>query len=265
MSHVRPSACAILLAALVPLLTGAKGKGCAGDDGAGGTVQTQITPDVGGVWSLVWQDNLDVEITIGGATYTESFGPQGGVMNIDHNGTPLSFDLDCSRPAVVCPSEVWATSVTLDQRDDNFPRNVYVTIPKSECDGELVDAEPSECGPEAETCQVCEGDVIQTEAETFGRINFPNDRLTVLLGGTVASNGVNCALLGLSIAQSSLETEGTAEEDNWVAVAMPDGEVVTGYAGGCLWAGDPNDDGTIEAIAIGASVKFSTGFTASKD
>ena len=45
---------------------------------------------------------------------------------------------------------------------------------------------------------------------------------------------------------------------------MDNGEVVVGYAGGCLWAGDPDDDGTIEGLVIGAKVRFTTGFTAER-
>ena len=213
---------------------------------------------------LTWEDNLDVEITIGGAVYTETFGAEGGVMNINHDGTPISFNLDCSRPLIVCPSEVWPDNVALDQRDELFPRNVYVTIPLSVCVGDLVDADPNECNEDAETCQTCEGEITLGEAETFGRINLANDSLTVLLGGTVVSNGINCAMLGLSIAHTGLETEGAGPAGDWTAVSMPDGQVITGFAGGCLWAGDVNDDGSIEAIVVGAAVKLSTNFTGAR-
>jgi hypothetical protein len=33
-------------------------------------------------------------------------------------------------------------------------------------------------------------------------------------------------------------------------------------SGGCLWAGDPNMDGQLEAFVVGASVRFSAGFSA---
>jgi hypothetical protein len=42
---------------------------------------------------------------------------------------------------------------------------------------------------------------------------------------------------------------------------MDNGIVTVAYAGGCLWAGDPNLDGQLEALLIGASVKFTSGFT----
>lgn len=249
-----------VLALLFPFITAAdEGEGCGSNNGG-----AQITPDVTGEWSLAWQDDLHVEINIGGAVYEETLGAQGGVININHEGNPISFDLDCARAEVVCPSEVWPSSVSLDQRDEGAPRNVYVTIPVSECMGTLTDAPASECSDDAETCQVCEGEVVQSTAETFGRIAFTDDRLDVLLGGGITSNGVNCALLGLSIATATLATEGTAQDGDWTAVSLDDGSVITGYAGGCLWAGDVNDDGTIEALAIGATVRLSTSFTGAR-
>jgi hypothetical protein len=86
----------------------------------------------------------------------------------------------------------------------------------------------------------------------------------VLLGAGVATNGVNCALLGVSAAGADLVNVGTPMEEDWESTAMEGGVVTVAYAGGCLWAGDPDDDGTVEAIVIGAGVKFTTGFTAVK-
>ncbi len=138
----------VVLAALFPFITAAEddSKGCGGDD----EEAAQITPDVTGNWALSWDNNMDVTITIGGAVYEESLGAQGGVMTIDHEGTPITFELDCSLDVVVCPSEVWPAHMELEQRDEHFPRNVYMTIPISECDGQLTATDPADCSPEAE-------------------------------------------------------------------------------------------------------------------
>ena len=45
---------------------------------------------------------------------------------------------------------------------------------------------------------------------------------------------------------------------------MSDGVVTIGYAGGCLRAGDPNMDSQLQALVIGASVKLTTGFSATR-
>jgi hypothetical protein len=263
---MKPRNYLIALVALSPFLTAANGQGCAlGSDGNGSEGDLthdnrKGTPDVRGEWALIWEDDLEVEITIGGTSYTETLGPQGGLVTINHDGQPFSFDLDCSREAVVCPSEVWPDRVTFDQDLGFFPRNVYVTIPKHECEGALVDVDPAECGPEAESCQRCDGDTILTETETIGRISFTNDRLVVFLNGGIVTNGVNCALLGLSVAAADLETT-DPESGDYRGIALTNGRVITGFAGGCLWVTDPDADGATEALAIGASITFTTHFT----
>ena len=240
------------LAALVafsPFLMAAKTQGCVIADDGGGvgghgvvTIEGQGTPDVRGEWALTWQDDLEVVITIGGTSYTETLGPQGGVVTIDHGGKPFTFDLDCSREAVICPSEVWPDRVTFDQNLGFFPRNVFVTIPSHECEGELVDVDPAECGPQAETCQLCDGEIDASETETVGRISFDNERLAVFLNGGLVTNGINCALLGLSVAKARLETT-DPESGDYRGVALTNGRVITGVAGGCLWVADPDADG----------------------
>ena len=69
---------------------------------------------------------------------------------------------------------------------------------------------------------------------------------------------------GWSVADADFVNEGSSAAGNWEAVAMENGIVTVGYAGACLWAGDPDDDGTIEALVLGASIKFTTGFTGLK-
>jgi hypothetical protein len=257
------------LVALSPFIMAAKSQGCAPADGGGGSGggititggnNTRGTPDVRGEWALTWQDDLEVEITIGGNSYSETLGAQGGLVTIDHNGKPFTFDLDCSREVVVCPSEVWTDSVTFDQDLGFFPRNVGVTIPSHECDGERVDVDPAECGPEADTCQQCNGNTTLSETETIGRISFSNDQLAIFLNGGIVAAGANCALLGLSVARADLETTDPQSGD-YRGVALTNGRVITGYAGGCLWVADADADGTTETVAIGASIKFTTHFT----
>jgi hypothetical protein len=253
------------LVALSPFIMAAKTNGCMpADGGDGGEFAAGNTrrgaPDVRGAWALAWQDDLEVAITIGGTTYSETLGPQGGLLTLDHDGRPFTFDLDCSRQAVVCPSEVWPERVTFDQDLSFFPRNVYVTIPSHACDGDLVDVDPAACGPEAETCQQCDGDTVPSETETIGRISFDNERLVVFLNGGIVTNGANCALLGLSVASADLETTDPQSGD-YRAEALTNGRVITGFAGGCMWVADPDADGTSEALAVGAAITFTTHFT----
>ena len=247
---------------VAPLLLGAEGGGC------GGAVNSMTeAPSMNGTWDITYDDRLDVEVKLGGAVYAETLPSSGGSFTVDHEGTPITFDLDCAKPEVICPSETWPMSVEAEHRNERFPHRFFVSIPRQTCGGTLVDADPAECGagtnnPNCE--QVCDGEMTTTNTEHFGVVNEPGTAFDLLLGAGVATNGINCALLGVSAAKANLESKGSAADGDWEATAMKSGEVVVGYAGGCLWAGDPNDDGTIEALTIGASVKFTTGFEGTK-
>ena len=139
-------------------------------------------------------------------------------------------------------------------------------VTKQECSGAMVSPDPSECGegttnPSCE--KVCDGEIETVTNEAFGTIDEAGESFDLGLGLGAASNGINCALLGGSYAEGDLETTGSAENEDWEAVATT-GDVIAIYAGGCLWAGDPNMDGETEALVVGANVRFATGFSASK-
>ena len=78
------SAVLVLAATLAtPVLMGAKSKGCAASDSP--VFSTSEAPSMEGTWDVTYDDRLDLEITIGGSTYTEQLGPQGGTVTIDHD------------------------------------------------------------------------------------------------------------------------------------------------------------------------------------
>ncbi len=242
-------------------LPAAKGEGCNGT-----AFSTSPAPDMTGQWDVEYDDRLDVEITIGGAVYEASLGATGGVVDINHEGQPFQFDLDCAREDVVCPSEVWPAAVGFRQDDPRYTHRVWMQVPKQVCDAELVDPEPTECGegtanPDCE--QVCSGEMVTEDVEAFGTIDEAGESFQVGLGAGVATNGVNCALIGGSYAQGELETTGGEETEDWTAISTT-GDVVAIYTGACLWVADANMDGENEALALGATVRFATGFTAKK-
>lgn len=250
----------LLIAALLPLAMGAEGDGCAANH------QTPA-PDVSGTWAIAYDDTLDIRIDIGGAVYTETVGPDGGTVTIEHQGHPLRFDLDCARPEILCPSEAWPETVSISQPEPQYPHRMRVLLPQQRCDGALVAPAPEECGPgtlNPDCEQVCDGEIHVDEVPAFGSIGASGDSFRLLLGAGIATNGLNCALLGWSVADAELETEGAAGDGTWEATAMHAGLVTVGYAGGCLWAGDPDMDGELEALVLGASVELLTGFTGAR-
>lgn len=251
---------AVFLAATLPLMMGAEGDGCAANS-------RSDAPDVTGFWDIEYDDSLGVRIVIGASVYEETLGAAGGSFTIDHDGQPITFDLDCDRPEVLCPSEAWPTEVEAEQRNEQFEHRMIVTLPTQECSGTIVAANPDECGAGTnnENCDdVCDGDVTVREVERFGVIGESGETFRLFLGAGIATNGINCALLGVSIADAELSTTGSAADGNWKATTMDNGIVTVGYAGGCLWAGDVNDDGTVEAIVISAGIEFTTGFNGTR-
>ncbi len=259
LSPLRLAYPATMFAAL-PLLMGARGDGCAANS-------RSPAPDVTGEWAVDYDDTLGIEVNIGGSTYSDELGPGGGVFTVVHDGQPISFDLDCDRPEVLCPSEAWPTTVYAEQRNTTYEHRMIVTLPTQYCTGQMVPAQPGSCGPETHNpdCEdVCDGEVLVRNEERFGVIGESGETFRLYLGAGLVTNGINCALLGWSLADAELVNSGSASGDDWQAEAMEAGLVTVGYAGGCLWAGDPDADGDLEALAIGASVKFTTGFTAER-
>src|SRR5688572_26910180 len=135
----------VSVVAAVPLLGGARGCGAVNSESP--------APDVGGAWNVAYEPTLDVEVNIGGSISDRTF-------TVNHAGTTITFDVDCSRPEVICPQEGWPETVTASMRDARFPHRMWVRIPRQECSGSIVQPDPSECGegttnPDCE--QVCDG------------------------------------------------------------------------------------------------------------
>jgi hypothetical protein len=241
----------------LPLAMGAQGDGCAVNS-------TSEAPDVTGTWNIAYDDQIGVEVKIGGAVYNAELGAAGGVVTINHEGTPYTFDLDCSRPEIVCPSEAWPTRVVVEQRDTAHEHQMIVNLPAASCDGTLTKPPAGSCGAGTSNpnCDlVCNGDVQIKTAEAFGVIGETGETFRLFLGGGIVTNGINCAMLGYSVADANLVTQ-NKNQPEWEATAMQSGLVTIGYSGACLFAGQV--DGTNQALLVGAEIKFTTGFTGTR-
>lgn len=245
----------------LPFLMGAEGGG-----GCGGTFNsTKQAPNVSGNWGITYGATMDVDVKVGGSTYSQSMTSSGGTFTFMHQGTAFSFNVDCARPEVVCPSEVWPSQVAVDQRDPMYQFRMWAKIPTQTCNGTTVAPMASECGTGTTNpdCKpICTGTVTTSSADAFGLIRDGGTGFDLLLGGGFASNGINCALLGLSVASADLET--TKFGSAWTASNMSNGVVKTGFAGGCLWAGPVDAQGKPSATVIGATVEIKTSFTGRK-
>jgi len=254
---LKPWTLALIALPLLPMMMGARGDGCAASS-------TSPAPDVTGTWNIQYDDQIGVEIKIGGAVYNADLGAAGGQVTINHEGQPYTFDLDCSRPEIVCPSEAWPTQVVIEQRNSAREHQMIVNLPAASCNGSLEKPAAGTCGVGTSNpnCDlVCDGNVTIATRETFGVIGETGESFRLFLGGGIVTNGINCAMLGYSVADADLVTE-NANDPDWTATAMQAGLVTIGYSGACLFAGTV--DGTNQALLVGAEVKFTTGFTGSR-
>lgn len=92
---------ALTLAALV-CLSGC-GKGIAGG----------LTPDFAGVWDVTYDDSVEVEFTLGEQHISSRIDEVGGQVSVRDAGVALDLEVDCTRPELVCPSEVWPRELSL--------------------------------------------------------------------------------------------------------------------------------------------------------
>ncbi|NVB81468.1 MAG: hypothetical protein HOV81_23940 [Kofleriaceae bacterium] len=241
----------------LPFVMGAQGDGCAAGSAS-------PAPDVRGTWNIAYDDTIGIEVKIGGAVYNAELGAAGGSFTINHEGKPYTFDLDCGRPDVVCPSEAWPDRVVIEQRDSMKQHQMVVNLPQQACMGALMKPAPGTCGigTSNPNCDlVCDGGVTVKTTEHFGVIGEAGETFRLYLGGGIVTNGINCAMLGYSVADAQLDNVGDKGVD-WEATGMSAGLVTIGYSGACLFAGQV--DGTNQAVLVGAELKFTTGFTGEK-
>ncbi len=144
---------------------------------------------------------------------------------------------------------------------------MQVALPTQTCGGVLVSPDPGECGAETDNpdcVEVCAGPVLVSPAERLGVIGEASDTFRVYLGAGLASDGLNCVMLSASVADAELVSIGEPHTCGWEAAAMERGVVETVYTGGCMWGGDPDGDGQLEAVVLGARLRFTTGFTGAR-
>lgn len=241
----------------LPLMMGAQGDGCA-------AASETPAPDVRGTWSIAYDNTLGIEAKLGAAVYHAELGANGGVFTINHEGTPYTFDLNCARADVVCPSEAWPSRVLVEQRDVNYQHQMIVNLPQASCTGTLTKPAPGTCGEGTSNpnCDlICDGGVSVATTQHWGVIGESGDSFRLYLGGGIVTNGINCAMLGYSLADAQLDNEGAAGS-TWESTGMSAGLVTIGYAGGCLFQG--TIDGTNQTLLVAAELKFTTGFTGTK-
>lgn len=236
-------------------------------------------PDMRGTWDVTYDNVVDIEVSIGGAVYVGNITGGSGSMSFTHDGEPVTLDLECSDPLVICPSEIFPAEVDFEQRNfESRPHQVYMTVTESECTGEMVYPDPADCGGETGIdCDelVCDGTVLDVGVDRLASISNPVPpspaigstpyySIGIALGGGMAIPTANCVLLGASYADADIQYSGTydTETNNMEATDLTDGLITVIYKGACFWAA--GGAGNLGVALLEAEVKLTTGFTASK-
>lgn len=168
------------------LMTLSCGLACGGGD--------PVERDVTGNYAIRYDDQLRLQLNVGGAIREVTMNGYGGVADFGViNGSPVTLDLTdfCAKPEVQCPSELLWSKVAVDQPD-------------------------LERGADLQTLVV-----IDNEQRTFdagvrapavaGLIDHANnDRFIIGLGAEAGVNG-NCAALGISLAGGRFSRVGERE------------------------------------------------------
>jgi hypothetical protein len=142
---------------------------------------------------------------------------------------------------------------------------MVVNLPQQSCTGTLAKPEPGTCGAGTSNpnCDlICDGGVTVATTEHWGVIGESGESFRLYVGGGIVTNGINCAMLGYSLADGQLDNVGDPGSMNWESTGMSAGLVTIGYSGACLFTGTV--DGNNQALLVGAEVKFTTGFTGVK-
>src|SRR5262245_66051530 len=108
---------------------------------------------------------------------------------------------------------------------------MVVNLPSAQCDQPLTTPAPGSCGAGTSNpnCDlICGGDITVRTQQAIGVIGEAGESFRLYLGGGIVTNGINCALLGYSVADADLATTGKGGDD-WEATAMNAGLVTVGY------------------------------------
>ena len=73
-----------------------------------------LAPDFRGTWDVTYDDAIAVEVALDPESPLEGeVSEEGGQLALGDGGVLLELDIDCSRPELVCPAEVWPRELTL--------------------------------------------------------------------------------------------------------------------------------------------------------
>lgn len=142
--------------------------------GCGRSMAQGLRPDLAGTWDLVYDDVIDVEVTLGSETYRSRVSREGGVLSWLDGGAQHALHIDCSRPELVCPNETLDSQLRLTNRlgdvDDDGERLVISLLGEGEG-----------------ACRLAKGSAAQARIESHGSPDAKTWRGVALTDGLATS------------------------------------------------------------------------------
>jgi hypothetical protein len=132
-----------------------------------------LRPDFSGVWDVTYDDSLDVEVQLGAdQVVRETLGEQGGQLSFSDASVSTELALDCTRPELVCPAEVW-------------PRELVLSGAPGKLDSEGVQLAQPLAGAGQGRCAALGGSLITGELMTVAVANAIRPDAVALTSGRI--------------------------------------------------------------------------------
>ncbi|MDB4988969.1 MAG: hypothetical protein JWN04_4147, partial [Myxococcaceae bacterium] len=131
------------------------------------------TPDFSGLWDITYDDSLDVEVQLGTESIgSDTLGEEGGQVSLRDASASSDLSIDCERPELVCPAEVW-------------PRELVLSSPPGQLDPEGVQLAQALAGTGKGRCAALDGSVITGEVMTVPAANAARSEAVALTSGRI--------------------------------------------------------------------------------
>lgn len=131
-----------------------------------------LPPDFQGTWDVTYDDSIELSLEHGEQVIQTRLDEQGGQVAVRDAGVALDFEVDCTRPELVCPSEVW-------------PRELQMERAPGKLDGERAQLEQALVGAGRGRCAAKAGSVITGEIMTVATSHAVHTEAVALTAGRV--------------------------------------------------------------------------------
>ncbi|HEX5655706.1 MAG TPA: hypothetical protein VFX59_00860 [Polyangiales bacterium] len=136
------------------------------------TAASGLSPDFAGEWDVTYDDSMRVELRMDGQVQRAELDEPGGQLVLGDAGAGLEIDIDCTRPELICPSEVW-------------PRELALAQAPGQVDDEGLQLHRAIAGEGRGRCQTLPGSAIAGEVASVAKPDSVRQEAVALTNGRV--------------------------------------------------------------------------------